>query len=152
MKLLQKLGQLYSILLIIKGAKYMDIEEILKLHSELNDVILDRLIKRIREYGEIEGLKTKVITKQMLKNNKVLLSMNLLELVTEAAELANSIKSFKYWSKQEPDSREHILEELADVLLAAAAVANNLEFTAKEIEDAYREKVIVNKQRQKDEY
>lgn len=40
----------------------------------------------------------------------------LLALMVELSELANSTRTFKYWSNKGPESRERVLDEAADVL------------------------------------
>lgn len=76
----------------------------------------------------------------------------IIALQVEIAEFANATRCFKYWSKKEPDSREHILEELSDCwhLLPSLTIAAG--FTAKDIEEAYLKKHEINYQRQLNNY
>jgi len=130
----------------------------------------DRTLKRLREvlntserrWGNLRF--KELYTMQMQLNNKIavkceetytnqeLLNMDLLELNVEAGELANAIKSFKYWNKKKNVSKEHILDEYADVLHALLSVALRLDLNPHQIIRAFKEKQLVNLERQDEGY
>lgn len=84
--------------------------------------------------------------------NNDILDKKLLALSVEVSELANATKCFKYWSNQGPENRDRITDEFADILHMLLSVANSLELTEEDIEQAYILKHSVNYARQVDGY
>jgi dimeric dUTPase (all-alpha-NTP-PPase superfamily) len=81
-------------------------------------------------------------------SEKERLTSNILALMVETSEMANEIRSFKYWSKKERSPDDVILEEFVDVLHFYLSIANQLGFTAEDIERAYNRKHDINIERQ----
>jgi dimeric dUTPase (all-alpha-NTP-PPase superfamily) len=82
----------------------------------------------------------------------VRLTNTTLALMVEASEFANETRSFKRWSKKGMSDKEVVIEEFADILFFYLSLANQLEFTAEDIEAAYMKKFEKNIQRQKEGY
>lgn len=80
------------------------------------------------------------------------LTQRLLALQVEVSELANATRCFKYWSNKQPESRERVLDEYADVMHFFLSIGNTLGFTPEEIEKAYLKKHEINYQRQLNNY
>ncbi|RUT53369.1 dUTPase family protein [Clostridium botulinum] len=87
-----------------------------------------------------------------LMKQKDFLVYRLLALQVEVSELANSTRSFKYWSDKGSEPKERVLDEYADVLHFLLSVGHTLDFTAKEIEEAYLKKHKENYRRQREGY
>jgi len=116
----------------------MSIEEILELQKELDLKIT------MNSFGVSAG--------DAKHYQEALLAKRLLALHVEVSELANATKCFKYWSTKPSEPQEIILDEFADVLHFVFSVANSLNLTAKEIEDAYLKKHEENYKRQQEGY
>lgn len=110
----------------------MEIKELLERQAKLDKFILEN--------------KQKMITK-----NELLVD-TLLALAVEVSEFANATRAFKHWSDKGADSKERLLDEYADILHFLASVANQLDFKANEIEEAYDIKYQENIRRQKEGY
>lgn len=69
------------------------------------------------------------------KNNPVKLSKEemfaktKLALLVEIGELANATRCFKYWSVKEPESKERLLDEYADILHFYLSIGNQIGYT-----------------------
>ena len=116
----------------------MSLEEILELQKELDLKITLNVFGVSEEAAKLY--------------QKALLAKRLLALQVEVSELANATKCFKYWSTKPSESQERLLDEFADILHFVFSVANSLDFTAKEIEDAYLKKHEENYKRQQEGY
>lgn len=86
-----------------------------------------------------------------IKRNE-LLTDTLLALQVEVSELANETRCFKHWSNKGPSDKNIILEEYVDVLHFFLSLGNQLNFRAKDIEDAYFKKRQININRVKEGY
>lgn len=115
----------------------MELRDFLKLQQQLGNTLIEGQHKREPE-NPIGG--------------KELLTDTLLGLQVEVSELAQATRCFKYWSTKPPESRQRILEEYADVLHMMFCFANQMEFSQKEIENAYLKKNAVNYKRQEEGY
>jgi len=113
----------------------MEIKELLNKQAELDEKIMERFWRSGREIG----------TKELL-NNKIL------ALFTEVAEFNNEIASFKYWKQYHIHNDKKILEEFVDILFFYLSIANLLDYTAEDIENAYLDKWKKNIERQKNNY
>jgi dimeric dUTPase (all-alpha-NTP-PPase superfamily) len=78
----------------------------------------------------------------------VRLTNTLLALSVEVSELANEMRTFKHWSNRPMSSKEKLLDEYADVMHFMFSLANQLGFTAEDLEGAYKGKHEVNQHRQ----
>lgn len=115
------------------------LEELLELQKELDEVVINNYEKR----------------NDLHKNfcaQSDFLTEKLLALMVEVGELANETRSFKYWSTKEPSSKAVSLAEYADILHFVLSIANSLDFTADEIEQAYLKKHEENYKRQMEGY
>ena len=83
---------------------------------------------------------------------KVRLTNTILALMVEMGEFANELKSFKFWSNKPPSPKEVHLEEFVDVLHFFLSIANQMGYSAEEIEMAYTNKACKNAERQKNNY
>ncbi|EGO86230.1 hypothetical protein G8S49_11255 [Clostridium botulinum C] len=110
----------------------MELKKFLEMQKKLDAVIVEK------HYGKIE--------------QKEFLNERLLGLHVEVSELANATRCFKYWSTKEPESKERILDEYADVMHLWLSVGQTLGFNAKEIEEAYLKKHKENYRRQEQGY
>lgn len=110
----------------------MDIKELLEKQAKLDKFILDKKQKNISK-------------------NELLVD-TLLALSVEVSEFANATRAFKHWSDKGPDSKERLLDEYADILHFLASIANQLDFTAAEITNAYDIKYRENIRRQNEGY
>lgn len=115
----------------------LDIQRLLDMQKELGDTLIENQHKR--EINNPIGGNT-------------LLMATLLGLGVEVAELAQATRCFKYWSTKGPESKERILEEYADVLHMMLCFANQMNFTAEDIEQSYLSKNKVNYDRQNNGY
>jgi len=106
------------------------------------------------EFLNIQSKLDKYISdKKSLNINKETLIAYLTQaLQVEAAELANAIRAFKFWSEKKEYDRDKVLEEYIDVFHFFLSLGNNLGFTAKEIEDTYLKKNTINFNRQDNGY
>lgn len=89
----------------------MNLEKLYKLQAELDNHILENEKKRTG----------KEIDKDLL------LDETILALLVEVGELANATRCFKHWSVKGPESKERILDELADVWHFYLSIGNQLE-------------------------
>jgi dimeric dUTPase (all-alpha-NTP-PPase superfamily) len=90
----------------------MDLDKLYKLQAELDKTILENEKKRTG----------KEIDKDLLLNQTIL------ALQVEVAELANATRCFKHWSTKGPESKERILDELADVWHFYLSIGNQLDY------------------------
>ncbi len=67
-----------------------------------------------------------------LTDKDVLKTKRILGLLVEIAELANATKSFKYWSRALPGTRDEILDEYADGLHFVLSMCLDLEVSMDE--------------------
>jgi dimeric dUTPase (all-alpha-NTP-PPase superfamily) len=113
----------------------MELKELLKTQDKLDTEILLRLGKE-RNY----------ITEKELLNSKQI------ALFTEVAEFCNELQSFKYWKQNKSVNEKALIEEFVDILFFWLSLANQLEFTAADLENAYMDKYRENLKRQKENY
>ncbi|SDN56503.1 dUTP diphosphatase [Alkalicoccus daliensis] len=73
-----------------------------------------------------QQLDTYIENKRGIENNEVF-EEKLLAFMVEAGELANEVRSFKFWSSKAPSEKEIILEEYVDGLHFLASIGNTLE-------------------------
>lgn len=74
--------------------KGMNLEKLYKMQEELDNYIIKN--------------------RNIVMNDEELLNKTILALLVEIGELANATRCFKHWSTKGPESKERILEELAD--------------------------------------
>lgn len=106
----------------------MNLQKLYKMQEELDNHILLNNYKRTG----------KGIGKEKLLNNTVL------ALQVEIAELANATRCFKHWSTKEPESKERLLDELADILHFYLSVGNQIGFKMGNMFEYYSIKAIMN--------
>lgn len=99
----------------------MNLEKLYKLQNELDNHILENIKNRTG--------------KEM--NKKELLDNTVLALQVEVAELANATRCFKHWSVKESESKERLLEELADIWHFYLSIGNQAGFEMDDIYDYY---------------
>lgn len=92
------------------GGNEMNLEKLYKLQAELDNHILSNEIKRTG----------KEIDKDLL------LDQTILALLVEVGELANATRCFKHWSIKGAESKERILDELADVWHFYLSIGNQI--------------------------
>ena len=80
------------------------------------------------------------------------LTSTALALMVEVGEMMNEVKSFKFWSSKPPSHHTVILDEFCDTLHFMLSLANQLGFSAEDIEMAYEKKNKVNFERQNTGY
>nr|DAT53989.1 MAG TPA: dUTPase [Caudoviricetes sp.] len=90
----------------------MKLNKLYKLQEELDKTILENEVKRTG----------KEIDKDLL------LDQTILALLVEIGELANATRCFKHWSTKGPESKERILDELADVWHFYLSIGNQLDY------------------------
>lgn len=73
-----------------------------------------------------QQLDTYIENKRGIQSKEVF-EEKLLAFMVEAGELANEVRSFKFWSSKAPSGKEVILEEYVDGLHFLASIANTLE-------------------------
>lgn len=120
----------------------MDLKTFFEMQEKLDNNIIHALNDRRNEVG------LDAIGPQSLINERVL------ALIVECGELANALKGrgFKYWSQKQPESKERLLDEYVDILHFWLSIGLSLNFTAEEVEEAYRKKNAVNFKRQEEGY
>jgi len=94
----------------------MDLQE---LHILDNNIKYERgynVERLIQIYEMQKELDEFAFKKYNLSDKESVRSKKILGFLVEIAELANSTKSFKYWSRSLPSTREEILEEYSDGL------------------------------------
>lgn len=105
----------------------MNLEKLYKMQEKLDAHILENERKRTGE--EID--------------KDLLLDQTILALLVEVGELANATRCFKHWSLKGPESKERMLDELADVIHFYLSLGNqtgqrlsfrDLEYWDKEID------------------
>lgn len=111
----------------------MTIKELLEAQAELDNTII--------KTQNLEAL-----------DPKIRLANTLLALQVEVSELANETRAFKFWSRKDSSPKEVLLDEFADVIHFVASIANQLGFSAEDIEQAYFGKHEVNYKRQNSGY
>lgn len=111
----------------------MDLKYFLEKQLELDEYIIES--KNLHLLGKKERL-----------NNTAL------AMFVELAEMMNEIRSFKFWSDKPSSHRTVIIDEYVDVLHFFLSLANQMDFTAEDIEMAYEKKNKVNFERQKNNY
>lgn len=90
----------------------MDLKKLYEMQEKLDKTILENEVKRTG----------KEIDKDLL------LKQTILALQVEVAELANETRCFKHWSTKGPESKERILDELADVWHFYLSIGNQLDY------------------------
>jgi dimeric dUTPase (all-alpha-NTP-PPase superfamily) len=132
------------------GREYADCKkencELLKEKSiTMNELLnLQDLLDRKIQYNLAEkGVK---VTEKELLNSKQI------ALFTEVAEFCNELQSFKYWKQNKSVNEKALIEEFVDILFFWLSLANQLEFTAADLENAYMDKYRENLKRQKENY
>lgn len=90
----------------------MKLNKLYKLQEKLDKTILANEVKRTG----------KEIDKDLL------LDQTILALLVEIGELANATRCFKHWSTKGPESKERILDELADVWHFYLSIGNQLDY------------------------
>ena len=110
----------------------MLVKELYKKQEELDRYILDKKSLHGSDRLEITGKKVTA-------------------LMVEAAELANELRSFKYWSDKGPNVRE-AKEEYVDCLHFVLSIGNDLFNDTDEIIEYYTEKYNENIKRQDNGY
>ncbi len=88
----------------------MNLEKLYKLQAELDNHILENEKKRTGK--EID--------------KSLLLDQTILALLVEVGELANATRCFKHWSTKGSESKERILDELADVWHFYLSIGNQM--------------------------
>lgn len=123
----------------------MEIKELLEMQKKLDNAILKK---------QVEPLTSSIEQQKYLyeKLNGDLLTERILALSVEVGELANATRCFKYWSLKDSEPVERVLDEYADCLHFMLSIAHSLNFTAEEIEEAYKQKNKVNYERIKNGY
>ncbi|MBC8588068.1 dUTP diphosphatase [Paratissierella segnis] len=87
--------------------KGMNLKKLYKMQDEL-----DKYIIKIRNIA---------------MSDEELLDKTILALLVEVGELANATRCFKHWSTKGPESKERLLDELADVLHFYLSIGNQLD-------------------------
>lgn len=116
----------------------MNLKKLLKMQQELDDTILTNV-----NYGK---------DIDYCLEHQDFLTEEILALSVEVGEFANATRCFKFWSQKGPESKERLLDEFADILHFYLSIANAMNFTAEDIEQAYLNKNKTNYQRQKEGY
>lgn len=81
------------------------------------------------------------LDKYIIKNRKIvmneeeLLDKTILALLVEVGELANATRCFKHWSLKGPESKERLLDELADCWHFYLSIGNQLNLSYKRTEN-----------------
>ena len=83
---------------------------------------------------------------------KARLNNTALAMFVEMGEMMNEIRTFKHWSDKLPSHHTVIIDEYVDVLHFFLSLANQLGFSAEDIEMAYEKKNKVNFERQNTGY
>lgn len=81
-----------------------------------------------------------------------LLQERILALMVEVSEFANATRCFKYWSIKGSESRERLLDEMADMMHFIPSIWESCGFEPEEVEGAYDKKYKVNIERQLNNY
>jgi len=110
----------------------------------MKNVTLEELLKKQRELDQY------IIEKHGLEGTD-LLGDKVTALIVEAAELANEIRGFKYWSNKGPDY-DKAKEEYVDCLHFMLNIGNELFLNAEEIAKEYDRKYKINIERQRNGY
>ncbi|MBU5440310.1 dUTP diphosphatase [Tissierella sp. MSJ-40] len=87
----------------------MNLEKLYKMQDELDQHILENARKRNIEMSKAE-----------------LLDKTILALLVEVGELANATRCFKHWSTKGPESKERLLDELADIWHFYLSIGNQI--------------------------
>ena len=85
-------------------------------------------------------------------DKKSRLNNTALAMFVELGEMMNEIRSFKHWTQKPPSHHTVIIDEYVDVLHFFLSLANQLGFSAEDIEMAYEKKNKVNFERQNTGY
>ena len=85
-------------------------------------------------------------------DRKARMNNTALAMFVEMGEMMNEIRSFKHWSDKMPSHHTVIIDEYVDVLHFFLSLANQLGFSAEDIEMAYEKKNKVNFERQNTGY
>ena len=91
-------------------------------------------------------------SKDLHLDPKQRLTNTILAMMVETAELANEIRCFKHWSTKGPSEKDIVIDEYVDVLHFFLSIANQLGYTARDIQYAYDRKNKINFDRQKEGY
>lgn len=89
----------------------MNLERLYQMQAELDRHILENEAKR--------GVNL---------NRNELLDCTILALLVEIGELANATRCFKHWSTKGPESKERLLDELADIWHFYLSIGNQLDY------------------------
>ena len=111
----------------------MELKQLLAMQNDLDNYII--------KSKHLEGLEP-----------KVRLSNTIHALFVEIGEFSNETRVFKHWSNKGMSDKAIMLEEYVDGLHFFLSIANQLEFSAEDIEKAYAEKWNVNFKRQDNGY
>lgn len=84
----------------------MNLEKLYKMQEELDKYILEKHNTKMRK--------------------EELLDKTILSLLVEVGELANATRCFKHWSLKGPESKERLLDELADCLHFYLSIGNQI--------------------------
>lgn len=113
----------------------MEVKQLLNMQDKLDKEILFNLAN-----------------KEICVTEKELLNSKQIALFTEVAEFCNELQSFKYWKQNKCINEKALIEEFVDILFFWLSLANQLEFTAADLENAYMEKYRENLKRQRQGY
>lgn len=88
----------------------------------------------------------------LLISHDNLLQERIMALMVEVSEFANATRCFKYWSTKDKESKERLLDEMADIMHFIPSLWRSCGFTPQEVEKAYEKKYKVNIERQLNNY
>lgn len=89
----------------------MNLEKLYKLQSELDSHILENAKER-----------------NVVMSEEELLDKTILALLVEVGELANATRCFKHWSTKGSESKERLLDELADIWHFYLSIGNQIDY------------------------
>ena len=115
----------------------MHLQKLYAMQNELDKFIVDKNFNGIGDEMPVVD-----------SNSKDFLNERILALFVEVGEFANATRSFKYWSKKPPESKERLLDEYVDMLHFYLSIGNTMEFSHDEVEAAYLKKYAENIDRQ----
>lgn len=115
-------------------------------HEMMKEQLQMNIQKLLDMQRELDNFITKKYDPSMMPED--FLVYRLLALQVEVSEFANATRCFKYWSDKEAEPRERLLDEYADILHFLLSIGNIMEFTGRDIEEAYLKKHKENYKRQ----
>ena len=104
-----------------------------------------------KDYLQLQSVLDQII-RSNIDPGKDVLNEKLIALSAELGEFFNECNTWKYWKKNKTINREKLKEEYVDILFFMFSIANDLEITAEDIENTYKEKWKINVERQKNNY